>query len=196
MSIQDPRPGGRAARIQQAVHDAVRALEAESGRQGLTVPRIAELAGVAPSTIYRRWGDLGQLLADVAVARLRPQGPPDTGSVRGDLTAWAEEYMEEAASPTGRRFLRDMVSGGTDPTSALRGGEYARERIRLILERGRARGEAVPDVEDVLDLVLAPIVYRILFEPGALPTGLAPRLAERVFAGAPGAAREALAPGN
>ena len=181
MTAQDPRPRGRAARIQQAVHDAVRSLQAEHGRQSLTVPRIAELAGVAPSTIYRRWGDLGQLLADVAVARLRPQGPPDTGTARGDLTARAEEYLEEAASPTGRQFMRDMVSGGADSMSALRGGEYARERIRVMLERGQRRGESVPDIEDVVDLVLAAIVYRILFEPGALSIGLASRLTDRLF---------------
>jgi AcrR family transcriptional regulator len=140
------------------------------------------MAGVAPSTIYRRWGDLNQLLADVAVARLRPDGPPDTGSVRGDLTVWAERYIEEAASPTGREFLRDMVSGGPDCTSALRGGAYARERVEVMLGRGRRRGEAVPDLEDVIDLLLAPIIYRILFEPGEVPAGLARRLADRLFA--------------
>jgi AcrR family transcriptional regulator len=181
VSIADPRPGGRAARVQQAVHEAVRALQAEQGGDGMTVPRIAARAGVAPSTIYRRWGDLNGLFADVALARLRPQGPPDTGSIRGDITAWAEEYIEEAASPTGRQFMRDMVSGGTDRASAIRGGAYARERVETMLGRGRQRGEAVPDLEDVLDVVLAPIVYRILFEPGDLSTELASRLVGRLF---------------
>ncbi|WP_149957376.1 TetR/AcrR family transcriptional regulator [Zafaria cholistanensis] len=181
MNPQDPRPHGRAVRVQQAVHAAVRSLQAEHGRQSLTVPKIAALAGVAPSTIYRRWGDLNQLLADVAVARMRPQGPPDTGTVRGDLTAWAEEYLEESASPTGREFLRDMVAGGADCSSALRGGEYARARIGIMLERARHRGEDVPDLEDVIDLVLAPIVYRILFEPGKLPPDAARRLTDRLF---------------
>ncbi|MGT2460602.1 TetR/AcrR family transcriptional regulator [Sinomonas atrocyanea] len=182
MSGADPRPGGRAARVQQAVHEAVRALQADRGSDAITVPRIAALAGVAPSTIYRRWGDLNGLFADVAVARLRPQGPPDTGTVRGDLTAWAEEYIEEAASPTGRTFMRDMVSGGTDRASAIRGGAYARERVETMLRRARHRGEAAPDLEDVLDVVLAPIVYRVLFEPGDLPADLATRLMNRLFA--------------
>jgi AcrR family transcriptional regulator len=182
MPTADPRPHGRAARVQQAVHDAVRSLQAEQDRQCITVPKIAALAGVAPSTIYRRWGDLNQLFADVAVARLRPEGPPDTGSVRGDLAAWAEQYIEEAASPTGREFLRDMVAGAPDRASALRGGAYARERIDVMLERGRRRGEAVPDLEDVVDLLLAPIVYRILFEPGELPVEAARHLTDRLFA--------------
>lgn len=186
MPTPDPRPHGRAARVQQAVHDAVRTLQHDGDRQDITVPKIAALAGVAPSTIYRRWGDLNQLFADVAVARLRPQGPPDTGSIRGDLTAWGEQYIEEAASPTGREFLRDMVSGGPDRQSALRGGAYARERVEVMLERGRRRGEPVPELEDVLDLVLAPIVYRILFEPGELPPDLAGRLTARLFRDTPG----------
>lgn len=160
----------------------MRALQSEEDAEAITVPRIAALAGVAPSTIYRRWGDLNGLFADVALARLRPQGPPDTGSIRGDLTAWAEEYIEEAGSVTGRKFMRDMVSGGPDRASAIRGGAYARERVGTMLERARQRGEAPPDLEDVLDVVLAPIVYRILFDPGDLPSCLAPRLVARLFA--------------
>ena len=185
MTTADPRPNGRAARVQQAVHEAVRTLQAEEGRPALAVPRIAALAGVAPSTIYRRWGDLNQLLADVALARMRPQGPPDTGTIRGDLTAWAEEYVEETASPTGRQFLLDMVSGGADRSSALRGGEYARERIGVMLERARSRGEAVPDADDVIDVVLAPILYRLLFEQAELPPDLARRLTDRLFEDGP-----------
>ena len=83
-----PRPGGRSARVQAAVHQAVRELQREQGRDGLTVPAVAARAGVTPSTIYRRWGDLSQLLADVAVEQLQPeQAPPDTGSFYGDLLA-------------------------------------------------------------------------------------------------------------
>ena len=67
-----PRPGGRSARVQAAVHQATIELMALHGRAVLTVPLIAARAGVTPSTIYRRWGDLADLLADVAVERMRP----------------------------------------------------------------------------------------------------------------------------
>src|ERR1700754_3414092 len=88
-----PRPGGRSARVQAAVHQATTELLAEHGRAALTVPLIAARAGVTPSTIYRRWGELADLLADVAVEHLRPDGDPaDTGSVAGDLAAWVEQY--------------------------------------------------------------------------------------------------------
>ena len=97
-----PRPGGRSARVQAAVHQAVRELQREQGRDGLTVPAAAARAGVTPSTIYRRWGDLSQLLADVAVEQLQPeQAPPDTGSFYGDLLAWLEQYFDEMSSVPG-----------------------------------------------------------------------------------------------
>src|ERR1700712_1163318 len=86
MAREMVRQGGRSARIQQAVHSAVRDLLAEADRAAINVPLIAERARVTPSTIYRRWGDVSQLLADVAAERLRPIAEPDdTGSLKGDL---------------------------------------------------------------------------------------------------------------
>ena len=84
------RPGGRSARVQESIHSAVNALLQEQERSTVTVPQIAARAGVTPSTIYRRWGDLAALLADVALARMRPDSvPANTGSLRGDIRAWA-----------------------------------------------------------------------------------------------------------
>lgn len=94
------RPGGRSARVQASVHTAVRELASEMGRDALTVPLVAQRAGVTPSTIYRRWGDLQELLSDVAVERLRPEtAPEEHGDLLSDLTAWAEQFLDEMASP-------------------------------------------------------------------------------------------------
>jgi AcrR family transcriptional regulator len=161
-----PRPGGRSARVQAAVHQATRELLELDGRDALTVPLIAARAGVTPSTIYRRWGDLADLLADVAVARMRPEAEPaDTGTVEGDLQAWAEQFLEEMSSQVGVAMLRDVVAAGGDgdapvPCPCAR---FAAGQIAVIVERGLARGEAVPDVDAVMDGVVAPIVYRALF---------------------------------
>jgi AcrR family transcriptional regulator len=74
------RQGGRSARLQREVYATVRALRQTGGRGALTVPMIAERAGVRPSRIYPRWDDLGQLFANVALERLRPIADPgDTG---------------------------------------------------------------------------------------------------------------------
>jgi len=168
------RPGGRSARVQAAVHGATSALIAEHGRAAVTVPMIAARAGVTPSTIYRRWGDLAELLADVAVARLRPDGEPaDTGTVAGDLHAWAEQYADEMSSPVGLAMMRDVVAAagtlgpdGRPQPSPCAG--FTGSQVAAILERGAARGEAVPEVEAVMDTVVAPVVYHALFGPAAV----------------------------
>jgi len=176
-----PRPGGRSARVQAAVHRATAELLAEHGRANLTVPLIAARAGVTPSTIYRRWGELADLMADVAVERLRPDAEPaDTGSVVGDLRAWVEQYRDEMSSEVGLCMMLDVLSakGG-----ALAEGRQAvpsqcaaftAAQIEVIVARGVARGEAVPEVEAVMDTVVSPIVYRALF-------GTAPMSAEHAL---------------
>ena len=56
------RPGGRSARVRAAVHRAVEELLAESPAEALTMPIIANRAGVHPTTVSRRWSSLGDLL--------------------------------------------------------------------------------------------------------------------------------------
>ncbi|MFH8348998.1 TetR/AcrR family transcriptional regulator [Streptomyces sp. NPDC018045] len=153
--------------MQESVHRAVRELIAERGRDGLTVPLVAARAGVTPSTVYRRWGDLQELLSDVAVERLRPEGAPqDHGSLRADLNAWAEQFLEEMASSAGRAYIRDALAGDPDGSNAGQCSEYAAEQVRIVLDRARGRGETTPEPEVVMDHLVAPMMYRILFRPG------------------------------
>ncbi|GAB2568717.1 TetR/AcrR family transcriptional regulator [Nocardia heshunensis] len=171
------RPGGRSARVQASVHAAVHELESEVGREALTIPLVAARAGVTPSTIYRRWGDLQELLSDVAVERLRPDTTPqDTGTLESDLAAWAEQFLEEMAAPIGRAYIRDALLGSPDSTNAGQCSAYAAEQITLILTRATTRGDHTPNVETILDHVVAPIMYRILFRPDNLTPTLARHL--------------------
>jgi AcrR family transcriptional regulator len=157
------RVGGRSARIQSAVHEAVQHLAATSARDDLTVPQIAAAAGVTPSTIYRRWGDLPALFADVAVQRLRPiSDPEDTGSAMSDLRVFIEQFMEEMSSSVGRELLKDVFSQPGE-THTLQCGGYTIEHLTTIAERAKARGETPFDVDEVVDLVVAPIIYHILY---------------------------------
>ncbi|WP_371502463.1 TetR/AcrR family transcriptional regulator [Kitasatospora sp. NBC_00374] len=176
------RPGGRSARVQQSVHTAVRELVAEVGREALTVPLIAARAGVTPSTVYRRWGDVHELLSDVAVERLRPESEPaDLGDLASDLTAWAEQFLDEMNSPPGRAYIRDALLGDPDGDNAGQCSAYAAEQIDAILARAAARAERTPDTETVLDTVVAPLMYRILFRPGRLDAPYARRLVDALL---------------
>ncbi|MFI7686745.1 TetR/AcrR family transcriptional regulator [Streptomyces griseoaurantiacus] len=182
---QRVRPGGRSARVQASVHTAVRELLEERGREALTVPLVAQHAGVTPSTIYRRWGNLQELLSDVAVERLRPDAAPeDHGDLRSDLTAWAEQFLDEMTSASGRAYVRDALLGDPDGDNAGQCSAYAAEQINVILARAADREENTPDVETALDRVVAPMMYRILFRPTGLDAAYARRLVTELF-GAP-----------
>ena len=161
MAREMVRQGGRSARIQKEVHAAVRTLLETVDRGALSVPMIAEHARVTPSTIYRRWGDLGQLLADVALERLYPVADPDdTGSTASDLEAYVVQNAEEMSSEIGRSVLRDVMAqeGGITSCSL-----YLRDHLAIIAARAAARGEPPLDVVAIVDRVWAPILYHILF---------------------------------
>ena len=152
------RPGGRSARVQESVHSAVRELLKIQERSSVTVPMIATRAGVTPSTIYRRWGDLSMLLADVALARMRPDSEPaNTGTLRGDLQAWAEQYLDEMSSEPGRNMMRDVQCSLTPGycVSILSG------QLQAIVDR--YPDDNPPSVDRLINLLAAPTVFRILF---------------------------------
>jgi len=164
MAREMVRQGGRSARIQKEVHAAARALLDEVGRSALTVPMIAERAGVTPSTVYRRWGDLGQLLADVAVERLRPiADPDDTGATASDLEAFVLQYAEEMSSKVGRAMLRDVLVESASDAAAAKCCQFTYDHLSVIAARAAARGETPPDIAGVIDAVIAPVIYHILF---------------------------------
>jgi AcrR family transcriptional regulator len=167
MAREMVRQGGRSARIQEAVHRATEALLSEVGRAEINVPMIAERAGVTPSTVYRRWGDLTQLLADTAAERLRPVADPDdTGSLAGDLRAFVLQYAEEMASPVGRALVLDVLAETESDVAAVRCCAYTTQHLQTINARTLARGEPGFSVDEALDVLIAPIVYRILFSNG------------------------------
>ncbi|MEP9377586.1 TetR/AcrR family transcriptional regulator C-terminal ligand-binding domain-containing protein [Aquabacter sp. CN5-332] len=158
------RFGGRSARIQAAVHQAVNDLSTEMDRAEITVPMIAARAGVTPSTVYRRWGDLSELMADVAVQRLRPiADPADTGGMWSDLEAWAEQYMEEMSSPVGQALLRDVLGTLGESDRPEQCCQFTNEQLGTIAARAAARGETPFRVDEVVDHLVAPLVFHIIF---------------------------------
>ncbi|MEU5537987.1 TetR-like C-terminal domain-containing protein [Streptomyces sp. NPDC020362] len=113
---------------------------------------MAERAGVHEATTYRRWGNLDNLLLDVAVtvARLNEQSPlPDPGTLRGDLLTWADSMTRDLARPDGLLLVRTVMAVRTSESEqAPRIGDFLSARsavIQQVLDRARDRGEAVPD---------------------------------------------------
>ncbi|WP_326691059.1 TetR/AcrR family transcriptional regulator [Streptomyces sp. NBC_01795] len=163
------RPGGRSTRVRTAVHSAAVALVAERGADQVTLPAVAQRAGVNSSSLYRRWGTVAALLADVAKHRGDAGAPPLVGDLRTDLENQAAWTLAELSLPGGIAFFRAEVAPDVDERhDGLR--ECLRrvsERFRPVLDTARERGDAPPPLERILDRIVAPLYFRVVFSiPG------------------------------
>lgn len=172
--------------MRSAVHEAVLALLASDGAE-ISVAEVARRAGVNPTSVYRRWGCRDRLIMDAAVSRLRDTSPmPDTGSLRGDLFAWAGRLEERLAEPEGRTLLRALIAtmpGHPEAVGARQ--EFLRHRlddIARMLDRAAARGEHPPSAERVVERVIAPLYLRVLFGTAEAAPGYGTDLVERLLA--------------
>ena len=147
-----------------AIYSSVGELVAE-GASKISFPVIAERAGVNPTTLYRRWGDVSALLEEVAVAALTRDGEsaPDTGSLEEDLTEWAIVIARDITRPKRTRYLRAMVSARVEIVSSCPVMETRREQATEMVRRAHERGEATPSVAQILDHVIAPLYHRVAF---------------------------------
>ncbi|MBB4686688.1 TetR/AcrR family transcriptional regulator [Amycolatopsis jiangsuensis] len=178
--VSGTRPGGRSARVREAVYDAAIDLYA-SGETEAAIPRIAERAGVNPTSLYRRWGTCANLLLEAAVSRLRATTPmPDTGSLRGDVEAWATGVERSLTMPDSQVLLPALVAARSTDASPAEHLLARRADLERMLAVAAERGEPTPVVEDLLDYVLAPLYLRALFRM-PIETGLGARLAERLL---------------
>ncbi|WP_326797956.1 TetR/AcrR family transcriptional regulator C-terminal ligand-binding domain-containing protein [Streptomyces sp. NBC_01808] len=164
----DRRPGGRTARIRAQVLAAVRAELAEGGHEGLTMEGVATRAGVHRATVYRRWRDVGGLLVDVIDAAGEIDWrPPDTGSLRGDLTALNEEIQESlVVRPS---FAVALMAASFHSERAARAQSrlwderYA--QCEIVVTRAADRGELPAgrtDARAVLMAATAPVYHHVV----------------------------------
>ncbi|MCO6000134.1 TetR/AcrR family transcriptional regulator [Actinoallomurus rhizosphaericola] len=165
---QTRRPGGRSARVRAAVHQAATELVAEHGADQVTMPAVAKRAGVNTSTMYRRWGTLGALLADIAAQQI-DAAPESVGDLRGDLENHAAWTLAELSRPGGIAFFRAEVAADVDERRAgLREClQRVSGRFEAVLDAARERDEATPSLEQILDRIVAPLYFRVVFSvPG------------------------------
>ena len=162
------RPGGRTARTREAVFQAVIEELTDTGYAGATVERVAERAGVAKTTIYRRWGSIDGLLAEFMAEQAAREIPvPDEGSLDSDLHMLADNVVASLRDPAIRAAFGTMVtSAATDPAargvlSRFLAGRFA--RMAVIIDRAVARGElpAQTDAAGVIGTVTSIIYYRL-----------------------------------
>jgi AcrR family transcriptional regulator len=170
------RPGGRTARIRAAVLDAVVAELTEHGYAGASVERVAQRAGIAKTTIYRRWSGLGGLLADLMAGYAAQEIPvPDEGDLDSDLRALSRATVAALADPAiGAAFASIVAAAVQDPAARQTLSRYIAGRAAImstIVDRAVLRGE-VPvgtDAAETIQAVTAQLYYR-LFVAGEPPS--------------------------
>jgi AcrR family transcriptional regulator len=170
------------------VHESILAatldLLAEEGYARFTVEGVALRAGVAKTSLYRRWSTKGSLILDaignVGLAK-RPK-VPDTGSLHEDMLsylrawnrfrrsqAWASEILSNAEL---KHLFRTKLAGGLTSGFAT------------IIERGVERGELPPhtDVELMATLPMALIHQHLVLTGKPADEALARRIVDQFFA--------------
>jgi AcrR family transcriptional regulator len=183
---------GRRARSEKAILAAANELIAEAGVGTLTIEGVAARAGVAKTTIYRRWRDKDELALAVLVDRTaRFSAPPDRGDTRTELLTFLK---------TAKRVIRPGgVAQGLASEIATKPhlGRIYRERVvdvrlselKTVIERGIARGDFRPDIDVRIahELLVGPLYYRLLFSGAPLDTKHDSQLVDAVLrAFAPG----------
>lgn len=178
------RPGRpRNAAADRAILDAARLLLAESGFAGLTVEGVAARAGVAKTTVYRRWTSKSDLVVDAVVDSIRAPLDPPPGASGEDVVralaaalappevraAYLVLFAEAQRDPVLRARVRDrLVHPARDLVAVLASAEAP---------------DADPDV--VFDLVAGAVLHRVLItarpadEPFARQVAQAVRSAAR-----------------
>ncbi|MFF5402076.1 TetR/AcrR family transcriptional regulator [Streptomyces misionensis] len=172
------RPGRpRSAAADAAILAATREALVELGWSKLTLQDVATRAGVAKTTLYRRWAGKNELVVDAVAELFDELRLPDRGSLAADIEGVVLQFAALLDRPECRSGLMAVVAESTRD-------DLLRERIRasiverqkrLVLEgRARAakRGELPPESEDeeeaartvdlTFDVVAGAVVHRTL----------------------------------
>ncbi len=183
------RPGGRTAAVRAAVLRATADLLVDSGLGTVELTEVANRAGVGKSTVYRRWGTVPGLVADLLVDMAETSLPrADTGTLRGDLLANAVLIRQTLADRRqGRLFKAIIAAAACDPLTAdALAGFYAARLAELapVVTDGVARGEAPAgtDAAEVIRYVSAPLYYQFLTDTKPLAATDAERAVDAALA--------------
>jgi AcrR family transcriptional regulator len=148
----------------------VASIRAQSGtwRVADFTPAAAQRAGVAKTTVYRRWGSVGQLVVELFAEAASAQIPvADTGSLEGDLRELARASVAVLRHPPSRAIFDIVVREAVhDPAARAALATFFASRIKNaagIVERAVARGEIPPDTDaaEVIRQLGAPYYARL-----------------------------------
>jgi AcrR family transcriptional regulator len=185
------RPGGRTARVRTAVLRAAGDVLAEQGVDRLDLSDVARRAEVGKTTVYRRWGSVTALVADLLVDMAEQSLPrEETGSLLGDLRANALLVQRTLADPRQGPLFRAVIAAATcDVRTAEALRHFYEVRVAEwapCVEQAVERGELPvgTDPSQVVRAVSAPLYYELLTTGTAPDTPAAERAARAAQAAA------------
>ena len=159
----------RSTEADQSILDAAIGEYAQRGLEGMSVDAVAARAGVSKATIYRRYPSKIDLVVGAAFQMCEEQSMrPDTGTVRGDLTAQLRNLTRMLADPVlGAAKRRLIIDANQNADLARMHRELVEQRrahTTAVFQRGIERGElrADFDLEFAADQIGGPIFYRHL----------------------------------
>ncbi|MFD9222247.1 TetR/AcrR family transcriptional regulator [Streptomyces sp. NPDC002730] len=166
----------RSAEADAAILDATRAALVELGWSKLTMGDVATRAGVAKTTLYRRWANKNELVVDAVAVLFDELELPDRGSLTADVQGVVLQFAALLNRPETKTALMAVVAESTSDDALrvrIRSAIVDRQK-RLVVEgreRAQARGE-LPYEEDseaaarntdlIFDVVAGAVVHRAL----------------------------------
>ncbi|WP_432928661.1 TetR/AcrR family transcriptional regulator [Microbispora sp. CA-135349] len=185
------RPGGRTARVREAVLEAAADTLAEKGFEGLDLGDIARIAGVGKTTLYRRWGTPGALAADLLHDMAERSLPRSrNGDIGQDLRDNARLVLKTLTDARQGRLFKALIAASlcNDQAAqalrrfyAVRIDEWA-GCVTDAIERGEL--PTGTDPRRVIAAVSAPLYYALLNTGEPLDEAAADRAATAALAAA------------
>lgn len=174
-------PGSRVGRPRSAMADAAiltatRAALVELGWTGLTMGDVAARAGVAKTTLYRRWASKHELTVDAVAALFEELELPDRGSLAADIEGVVLQFAALLERPEAKTALMALIAESTtnDALRArIRSSIVDRQKVLVLEGRARAqqRGElpkesdpetAARTADLIFDVIAGSVVHRCL----------------------------------
>ncbi len=184
-----------------AILRAALQLGEELGFEGLTVEGIAARSGIAKTTIYRRWANVGAIVMDAFLADVTRLAPIQVRSTARESFTSSMRLLGRAYRGRLGKILRPLL-GRAQVDQNLREAvrtrwvEPRRQIAREIVCRGIQSGELRPglDPDIVLDALYGPFYHRLLvpYNNGMISDRFIDALVDTVFGGVERGAAKAL----
>ncbi|MFJ8748075.1 TetR/AcrR family transcriptional regulator [Streptomyces sp. NPDC102441] len=168
-SPTEPTRSGRprSTEADAAILEATRASLVDLGWSKLTMGDVATRAGVAKTTLYRRWAGKNELVVDAVAVLFDELELPDLGSLGADVEAVVLQFAALLERPETKTALMAVVAESTRDEALrdrIRDSIVTRQKHLVLLGRERAqqRGELPTEPDTVVAARTADLIFDVI----------------------------------